>query len=152
MNKKPGCEKKNGVMRCRKVRKADKRRLAAQPRGARKNVFLTPGFTRYPTSSRGFLQGPSLRSGRGKDFLPTRANIERQFRRLAQVANAGDQVVIHMGGHGSQQPEKKDSPDPEPNGLDEVFLPRDVGAWNETTIKNAIIDDEIGSWLKAIRD
>ena len=26
--------KKNGVMRCRKVRKADKRRLAAQPRGA----------------------------------------------------------------------------------------------------------------------
>src|ERR1700677_2091324 len=44
---------------------------------------------------------------RGKDFLPTRSSIEREFKRLAQVAQAGDQIVIHMGGHGSQQPEDK---------------------------------------------
>ena len=91
---------------------------------------------------------------RGKDLLPTRANIEREFKRLALVAQAGDQVVIHMGGHGSQQPEDKTAPDPEPDGLDEIFLPRDVGAWNagKGTVLNAIIDDEMGAWLKAIRD
>ena len=91
---------------------------------------------------------------RGKDFYPTRANIEREFKRLALIAKPGDQVVIHMGGHGSQQPEDKNSPDPEPDGLDEIFLPRDVGAWNQSkgTVANAIIDDEMGAWLKAIRD
>ena len=91
---------------------------------------------------------------RGKEFLPTRANIEREFKRLALVAQPGDQVVIHMAGHGSQQPEDKNSPDPEPDGLDEIFLPRDVGAWNgaKGTFANAIIDDEMGAWLKAIRD
>ena len=61
---------------------------------------------------------------RGRDFYPTRANIERGFQRLAQTARPGDQVMIHMGGHGSQQPEDKDAPAPEPDGLDEIFLPR----------------------------
>jgi hypothetical protein len=91
---------------------------------------------------------------RGKNLYPTRANIEREFKRLALIARPGDQVVIHMGGHGSQQPEDKNSPDPEPDGLDEIFLPRDVGAWNQSkgTVANAIIDDEMGAWLKAIRD
>lgn len=91
---------------------------------------------------------------RGKNAYPSRANIEREFKRLAAVVQPGDQVVIHLGGHGSQQPEDKTSPDPEPDGLDEIFLPRDVGAWNASkgTVANAIIDDELGAWLKAIRD
>ena len=33
---------------------------------------------------------------------PTRANIEREFRRLADQAREGDQVVILLAGHGSQ--------------------------------------------------
>lgn len=91
---------------------------------------------------------------KGKEFLPTKKNIQREFKRLAQVAKAGNQVMIHMGGHGSQQPEQPNSPDPEPDGLDETFLPRDIGQWDneKSTVANAIIDDELGDWLKAIRD
>src|SRR5207248_7044693 len=33
-------------------------------------------------------------SRRGKEFYPTRANIEREFKRLARIAQAGEQVVI----------------------------------------------------------
>jgi len=93
-------------------------------------------------------------SRRGKDYLPTRANIAREFERLAKVVKPKDQVVILLGGHGSQQPEDPNSPDPEPDGLDEIFLPRDIGMCDQATRKvpNAIIDDEMGAWLKAIRD
>jgi hypothetical protein len=91
----------------------------------------------------------------GKLF-PTRKNIEREFRTLARVAKEGDHVVILMAGHGSQQPESeasKNGPNPEPDGLDEIFLPCDVGKWDGTagTVQNAIIDDELGDWLKAIQ-
>jgi len=86
--------------------------------------------------------------------LPTRANIEREFRALADRAGPDDSIVILLSGHGSQQPNGADPGDPEPDGLDEVFLPRDIGPWNgrNQRIENAIIDDEIGVWLAAIRD
>lgn len=86
--------------------------------------------------------------------FPTRANIEREFKRLAEVSKPGDEVVVLLGGHGSQQPEDPKSPDPEPDGLDEIFLPRDVGKWNNSVgkVENAIIDDELGAWVTAIRD
>lgn len=85
---------------------------------------------------------------------PTRANIERAFLRLGEQAQAGDQVVILLAGHGSRQPES-DPPDPqypEPDGIDEVFLPADVrtGEGKPARVPNAIIDNEIGSWLRAI--
>ena len=85
---------------------------------------------------------------------PTRANIEREFRRLADQAREGDQVVVLLAGHGSQQPES-DPPDavnPEPDGLDEIFLPADVGAWQGTRerLPSAIVDDDMGTWLRAI--
>jgi Caspase domain/Domain of unknown function (DUF4384) len=88
------------------------------------------------------------------DRRPTRANIEREFRHLAEQAREGDQVVILLAGHGSQQPES-DPPDPvnpEPDGLDEIFLPADIGAWNGTKerLPGAIVDDELGAWLRAI--
>jgi hypothetical protein len=88
------------------------------------------------------------------DRRPTRANIEREFRRLAEQAREGDQVVVLLAGHGSQQPES-DPPDPanpEPDGMDEIFLPADVSAWKGTKerVPNAIVDDQIGAWLRAI--
>jgi uncharacterized caspase-like protein len=88
------------------------------------------------------------------DRRPTRVNIEREFRRLAEQARAGEQVVVLLAGHGSQQPES-DPPDPvnpEPDGLDEIFLPADLGAWKGTRerLPGAIADDEIGAWLRAI--
>lgn len=85
---------------------------------------------------------------------PTRANIERAFKRLAEDAGPDDQILIMMAGHGSQQPANEDPEDLEPDGLDEIFLPADVKGWNGETgqVENAITDDEIKIWLTAIRN
>jgi hypothetical protein len=84
---------------------------------------------------------------------PTRKNIAREFRKLAKAVGPGDQVLILLGGHGSQQPADEDPADPEPDGLDEIFLPADVKGWDgeQGVVKNAITDDEIESWLDALR-
>jgi hypothetical protein len=96
----------------------------------------------------------TLAEGEGAGNRPTRANIERAFRRLAEAARPGDQVVVLLAGHGDRQPES-DPPHPlypEPDGLDEVFLPADVRGWKgqPERVPNAIVDDEIGAWLGAI--
>ena len=41
---------------------------------------------------------------------------------------------------------------PEPDGIDEIFLPADVGTWKSfpERVPNAIVDNEIGVWLRAI--
>jgi hypothetical protein len=87
---------------------------------------------------------------------PTRANIEREFRQLADQAREGDQIVILLAGHGARQPEADPpSPEnPEPDGIDEIFLPADVIYWNNfpQRVPNAIVDDEIGGWLRTIID
>ncbi len=84
---------------------------------------------------------------------PTRANIEREFQKLAAEAHDGDQVFILMGGHGSQQPADDDPNDFEPDGLDEIFLPSDVRGWDgkKGTVVNAVVDDEIKIWVDRIR-
>tara|TARA_R110002072_G_scaffold303129_1_gene494983 strand:- start:3229 stop:5457 length:2229 start_codon:yes stop_codon:yes gene_type:complete len=86
------------------------------------------------------------------EHLPTRMNIQREFVRLAETANSGDHVVIFMAGHGSQMP-NSDELDFEADGLDEVFLPRDIGRWNGRVgrVENAISDDEIHNWIDSIR-
>ena len=91
---------------------------------------------------------------RGPEFLPTRANIAAGFAQLAKLPKAGDQAVILLAGHGAQQPEDKNAPEPELDGMDEIFLPRDMGAWDAKTrtVKNAIVDNDVADWLKAIRD
>ncbi len=86
-------------------------------------------------------------------FRPTRANIEREFHRLGREAEAGEQIVIFLAGHGSQQPVLNPSPDnPEPDGLDELFLPADVKGWDLGIgqVPNAIVDDELQVWLREI--
>lgn len=86
---------------------------------------------------------------------PFRAHIVREFKKLIRDAKPGDRVVILLAGHGSQQPDDDpDNPeDPEPDGLDELFLPSDIGEWlgDEGKVKNAIVDDEIRAWLTQIR-
>lgn len=85
------------------------------------------------------------------EHKPTRQNIQREFTRLARVAKKGHQVVILLGGHGSQQPDQ--APFDELDGLDEVFLPSDAGpVLDDAQIRNAIIDDELAVWTKAITD
>jgi hypothetical protein len=85
---------------------------------------------------------------------PTRANIEREFHQLAEQVREGDQVVILLPGHGGRQPEQvpPDPEDPEPDGIDEIFLPADVSSWRgfPERVPNAIVDNEIGIWLRAI--
>jgi len=86
---------------------------------------------------------------------PRRANIVRELERLVQTVREGDMVVILLAGHGAQQPDDDpDNPrDVELDGLDELFLPADIGPWDEGVgkVENAITDDELGQWLEAIR-
>jgi hypothetical protein len=83
--------------------------------------------------------------------LPTKQNIISGLRGLAQRAKPGDWVIVYFSGHGSQQPQPPASKLPlgtyiEPDGLDEIFLPYDVGRWNgaKGVVDGALIDDEIG--------
>ena len=95
---------------------------------------------------KGGVRDPALR--------PTRANIQREFVRLAQISKKGDQVVILMAGHGSQQPANADPTEEEPDGLDEIFLPEDASGWDGKVgrVKNAVVDDEIRAWINDIRN
>jgi S1-C subfamily serine protease len=84
---------------------------------------------------------------------PTRRAIESAFVRLRERAQPGDEVVILLAGHGSQQPSDKDPQKAHKlDGLDEIFLPSDIGAADKLTgkIPNAIVDDELGEWTAAI--
>ncbi len=89
------------------------------------------------------------------DCRPTHANIAREFAALAKQAKSGDQVIVLLAGHGSQQPEQ-DPPDPhypKSDGKDQIFLPADVGRWiggGRRTVTNAIPDYELRAWTKRI--
>jgi hypothetical protein len=83
---------------------------------------------------------------------PTFANIKQQIYAITAKAKAGDQVVILLAGHGTQVPDQ-DPPqpdDPEPDGLDEAFLPADAAHWEAGVkdIPNAIRDDDLRKWMK----
>ena len=93
-------------------------------------------------------------AAKGPSFRPTRDNIEREIQMLIGEAQAGDQVVLLLAGHGGQQPEQK-NPDPmylKPDGLDQMFLPCDCGQWNgkKWCVDKAIADYELRNWCKQI--
>ena len=83
---------------------------------------------------------------------PTHAAIQQTFAKLARKVVEGDFVYLHFSGHGSQQPEMKVGN--ETDGLDEIFLPADTGQWKNRAagVPNALVDDEIGASLDAIRN
>jgi len=82
---------------------------------------------------------------------PTRDAIMTALAELARAASAGDFVYLQLAGHGSQQPALNDPS--EPDGMDEIYLPMDVGKWVDMDkgAPGAITDDEIGAALDAIR-
>jgi len=88
----------------------------------------------------------------GANGLPTHAGILNGMQHIADQAKPGDFVYLHFSGHGSRQPAKKNDIE-ETDGLDELFLPIDIGAWDDAVgeVKNALVDDEIGSAVAAIR-
>ena len=87
--------------------------------------------------------------------LPQRANILGELDHLAAEAQKGDTVLFYYSGHGSVQPVDPGVPqdEPEADGMDQVILPADVGAYDiiSHSIKNAIIDNELAEKFNAIR-
>ena len=81
----------------------------------------------------------------------TLAAIRTAFADLTAKVQPGDFVYLHFSGHGTQAPAL--NPEDELDGLDEMFLPVDIGPWSDTTgtVENALVDDEIGQMLDALR-
>lgn len=93
-----------------------------------------------------------LADGLENAISPDRATIRSTIDELATKVKSGDFVYLHFSGHGTQQPAM--DPSIEPDGLDEIFLPRDTGQWVDRTqgVPNALIDKEVRDHLQAIRD
>ncbi len=85
--------------------------------------------------------------------VPTRKAILDAMDGLASKVDRDDFVYLHFSGHGSRQPAAIND-NSETDGLDELFLPADIGQWNDAigSVENALIDDEIGARIDAIRD
>jgi hypothetical protein len=90
-----------------------------------------------------------LADGVGGAQLPTRSAVLGALEQLVERMGEGDRLYLHLSGHASQQPNGPRDTDHEPDGLDEVFLPRDVGSWSpkEGAIENGIEDDELGELI-----
>ena len=88
------------------------------------------------------------------DGEPKRDAILKAFAALAEKAKSGDLVMIFYSGHGTEQPVKDTSQDPERGNLDQVMLPTDAGDYDPKTktVVHGIVDDEIGAALDKIRD
>jgi len=84
---------------------------------------------------------------------PTRAAILEALDQLAEEVEEGDFVFMLFAGHGTQQPATEATIAHEPDGLDELFLPRDASGWDASseTVDNAIIDAEFKEAIEAIR-
>jgi len=63
-----------------------------------------------------------------RSHWPTYENIVNSFKRLADVAQPGDQVFIHYSGHGGRAVTTDEFKDIKgPSGVDEVLVPMDLG-------------------------
>jgi hypothetical protein len=82
---------------------------------------------------------------------PTLANIRAAFADLTAKAAPGDFIYLHFAGHGSRAPALH--PETETDGLDELFLPSDVGKWDSyvASVENALVDDEIGELIDVLK-
>jgi Caspase domain len=86
------------------------------------------------------------------DGLPTRAAILRALQALPDKMAPGDIAFLYFAGHGSQQPQGGTQWS-KTDGLDEIFLPRDVGGWDAASgrVAGAIVGHEIGQTVEALR-
>jgi hypothetical protein len=93
-----------------------------------------------------------LADGLENAISPSRDAIRRTLDELVTKVRGGDFIYLHFSGHGTQQPAM--DPAVEPDGLDEIFLPRDTGQWTDRTkgVPDALIDKEVRDHLQAIRD
>ncbi|MCB5409632.1 caspase family protein [Pseudogemmobacter faecipullorum] len=93
-----------------------------------------------------------LTDGREGDIPATLGNIRQAFADLTARLAPGDFVYLHLSGHGTRAPAL--DPASEPDGLDELFLPVDIGPWSNQTgaVENALVDDEIALLLDGLRN
>ncbi len=151
--------------------------MLALPAVARENYAILIGANEYRNlEERWWLKGPSndvalvatyltteapvpfvpqnvavLTDGRGDAEPATLAAIRGAFADLTAKVQPGDFVYLHFSGHGTQAPAA--DPASELDGLDELFLPVDIGKWSDEVgaVENALVDDEIGAMIDALR-
>jgi hypothetical protein len=151
--------------------------LVALPALARENYALLIGANQYPSlEERWWLKGPAndvqlvasyltsqapvafpsdhvtvLSDGVADLDAPTLAAIRAAFADLTAKVQPGDFVYLHFSGHGTQAPAL--DPSTELDGLDELFLPVDIGPWSDQigAVENALVDDEIGAMIDGLR-
>ncbi|EFL89320.1 caspase family protein [Ahrensia sp. R2A130] len=111
-----------------------------------RSFLLTNNFTKFEPSN-----VITLADGVEGAGAPTLQGIRDAMKRIEGELEPGDFVYLHFSGHGSQAPAI--NPDSELDGLDELFLPADIGPWNDTvgTVENALVDDEIGTMIDSLR-
>jgi tetratricopeptide (TPR) repeat protein len=93
-------------------------------------------------------------SNQGFNILPlhnkvaTKDGITQKMRQLINDAKKDDIIVIHYAGHGHQVVGNKNETD----GMDEAIVPYDALPADSEKIKSSlIIDDDIGAWIKELR-
>lgn len=151
--------------------------LCAFPALARENYALLIGANQYDNlDERWWLNGPANDVQLVRDYLVSEApvvfapenitlltdnveGVERAtlqgirdaFADLTEKAQPGDFIYLHFSGHGTQAPATNDPN--ELDGLDELFLPVDIGKWNNSVghVENSLVDDEIGTMVDALR-
>jgi len=84
---------------------------------------------------------------------PTHDNLVKAFETLVAEARPGMSIFIQLSGHGMQVPipedqDPLDPKNPEPDGLDEVFLSADVTLGD---LSKVLRDDQVGGWLDRLR-
>ena len=150
--------------------------LFALPAVARENYAILVGANSYPNLKEQYwLKGPANDVALVQTYLttaapvpfdpanvtvladgiegapaPTLAAIRGAFADLTAKVQPGDFVYLHFSGHGTQAPAA--DPDSELDGLDELFLPVDIGVWSDDMghVENALVDDEVGAMLDAL--
>ena len=151
--------------------------LTALPALARDNHALLIGVNTYTNlEERWWLKGPAndvrlvadylttnapvpfapenvtvLTNGDAGGTDPTLGAIRQAFADLTATVEPGDFVYLHFSGHGTQAPAQDAAS--ELDGLDELFLPSDIGKWSNSVgvVENALVDDEIGTLIDGLR-
>jgi len=87
----------------------------------------------------------------GANGSPTHEGITKALQDIAAKVKRDDFVYLHLSGHGAQQVAFEEGD--EADGLDEIFLPRDIGKWagGRSSVPNAFVDNEMKVALDAIR-
>jgi len=82
---------------------------------------------------------------------PTHKAIVDALGKIAAEAVDGDFVYLHFSGHGSQQPAIEDKT--EADGFDEIFLPVDIGKWDDghQAVDHALDDNTLSRAILKIR-